>query len=136
MQEIVFWLLGSVSNRSLQDVWIILPFTAIGWGMILYCGRLLDALTLGEETAHSLGFDVKKMRWIMVIGVASCVGAAVSVSGTYRFCWPGCATCIAATGWLSTATPVCCQRDFLVAVRFLLLLADITVQLYCRMVAK
>lgn len=85
MQEIVFWLLGSVSNRSLQDVWIILPFTAIGWGMILYCGRLLDALTLGEETAHSLGFDVKKMRWIMVIGVASCVGAAVSVSGTIGF---------------------------------------------------
>lgn len=85
MQEIVFWLLGSVSNRSMNHVWIALPFMVIGWLMILSCARFLNALTLGEETATSLGFDVQRQRWMLVLGVAACVGAAVSVSGNIGF---------------------------------------------------
>ncbi len=85
MQEIVFWLLGSVSNRSINHVLISLPFMIVGWLMILYCGRFLNALTLGEETAQSMGFDVGRLRWILVVGVAACVGAAVSVSGNIGF---------------------------------------------------
>jgi iron complex transport system permease protein len=85
MQEIVFWLLGSVSNRSMSDVVIALPFILSGWALIIYCGRFLSALTLGEETAQSMGFAVQRMRWILVIGVAASVGAAVSVSGNIGF---------------------------------------------------
>lgn len=85
MQEIVFWLLGSVSNRSMNHVVIALPFMVAGWLMILYCGRFLNALTLGEVTAQSLGFQVNRLRWILVLGVAACVGAAVSVSGNIGF---------------------------------------------------
>jgi len=85
MQEIVFWLLGSVANRSMNDLEIALPFMLVGWGIILYCGRFLNALTLGEETASSMGFEVKRLRWILVIGVAACVGAAVSVAGNIGF---------------------------------------------------
>ncbi len=85
MQEIIFWLLGSVSNRSMNDVAIALPFMLPGWIMILYCGRFLNALTLGEETAISMGFAVKRLRWILVLGVATSVGAAVSVSGNIGF---------------------------------------------------
>lgn len=85
IQEIVFWLLGSVSNRSINELMIALPFMLLGWVIILYCGRFLNALTLGEETASSMGFDVKRLRWILVIGVAACVGAAVSVAGNIGF---------------------------------------------------
>ena len=85
IQEIVFWLLGSVSNRSINELLIALPFMLVGWGIILYCGRFLNALTLGEETASSMGFDVKRLRWILVIGVAASVGAAVSVAGNIGF---------------------------------------------------
>jgi len=85
IQEIVFWLLGSVSNRSINELMIALPFMLVGWGIILYCGRFLNALTLGEETASSMGFDVKRLRWILVIGVAASVGAAVSVAGNIGF---------------------------------------------------
>jgi len=85
MQEIVFWLLGSVSNRSMNHVIISVPFMLTGWIMIFYCGRFLNALTLGEETAQSMGFHVQRMRWILVVGVAACVGAAVSVSGNIGF---------------------------------------------------
>ncbi|MFV2032979.1 MAG: FecCD family ABC transporter permease [Gammaproteobacteria bacterium] len=85
MQEIVFWLLGSVANRSVNELLIALPFIVIGWLMILSSGRFLNALTLGEETAHSMGFDVSRHRWILVLGVASSVGAAVSVAGNIGF---------------------------------------------------
>ncbi len=85
VQEIVFWLLGSVANRSFDDLLIALPFMILGWGLILYCGRFLNALTLGEETALSLGFDVAWLRLVLVLGVAASVGAAVSVAGNIGF---------------------------------------------------
>lgn len=85
MQEIVFWLLGSVANRSFNELTIALPFMLLGWGMILYSGRFLNALTLGEDTAKSLGFDVLRLRLILILGVAASVGAAVSVAGNIGF---------------------------------------------------
>ena len=85
MQEIVFWLLGSVANRSFRELYIALPFLVLGWAMMLYCGRFLNALTLGEETAKSLGFDVVRMRLVLILGVAASVGAAVSVAGNIGF---------------------------------------------------
>jgi len=85
MQEILFWLLGSVANRSMHDLLIALPFMAVGWVMVLSSGRFLNALTLGEETAHSMGFEVNRNRWILVLGVAASVGAAVSVAGNIGF---------------------------------------------------
>ena len=85
MQEIVFWLLGSVANRSLDDLYIALPFMGAGWLLMLYCGRFLNALTLGTETARSMGFDVARMRLLLVLGVTASVGAAVSVAGNIGF---------------------------------------------------
>lgn len=85
MSEIVYWLLGSIANRSSADLLAALPFMLAGWLVLLSCGRFLDALSLGEETAQSLGFAAHRMRWRAVIGVALCVGAAVSVSGNIGF---------------------------------------------------
>lgn len=85
LSEMMYWLLGSLANRSLHDVAIAVPFMFVGWILLLSCGRFLDALTLGEETAQSLGFDAAKLRWRIVIGVALCVGAAVAVSGNIGF---------------------------------------------------
>jgi iron complex transport system permease protein len=85
MNEIVYWLLGSVSNRSANDVIISLPFMLIGWILLLSGSRFLNALSLGEDTAKSLGFNLIKQRSILIIGVALSVGAAVSVSGNIGF---------------------------------------------------
>ncbi len=85
IQEIVFWLLGSVANRSTNELYIALPFMLIGWAMILSCGRFLNALTLGEETARSLGFDVARLRLVLILGVSMAVGASVSVAGNIGF---------------------------------------------------
>jgi iron complex transport system permease protein len=85
LSEMMYWLLGSLVNRSMHDVAFALPFMLAGWLLLLSSGRFLDALTLGEETAQSLGFNAAKLRWRIVIGAALCVGASVAVSGNIGF---------------------------------------------------
>lgn len=85
MNEIVYWLLGSVTNRSMNDVWISVPFMAVGCVLLMRSRNFLDALSLGEETAQTLGFNIHKQRAWLIIGVALSVGAAVSVSGSIGF---------------------------------------------------
>ena len=83
--EIFFWLLGSLSDRSLVHVYLSLPLMALGWALLLTMGRALDALTLGEDTARSLGFHLGRVQAQVVIGTALAVGAAVAVSGIIGF---------------------------------------------------
>ncbi len=83
--EIVFWLMGSLADRSFAHVWLALPFMAVGWVMLISLGRPLDALTLGEDTAQSLGFDVGRARTQLVLGTALAVGAATAIAGTIGF---------------------------------------------------
>lgn len=85
MSEMVYWLLGSIANRSFADFYLAIPFMVIGWVAILSSGRFLNALSLGEETAQSLGFNLGWHSALLVTGVAVSVGAAVSVSGSIGF---------------------------------------------------
>ncbi|MDF3072791.1 MAG: hmuU [Alphaproteobacteria bacterium] len=83
--EVVFWLLGSLSDRSLEHVFLALPFILAGGALMLACGRGLEALTLGEDTARSLGISIGRLRRLAVIGVAFAVGASVAVTGAIGF---------------------------------------------------
>ncbi|MEQ8195484.1 MAG: iron ABC transporter permease [Rhodospirillales bacterium] len=83
--EIFFWLLGSLSDRSMQHVVLALPLMIAGWALLLTTGRALDALTLGEDAARSLGFRLGRIQARIVIGTALSVGAAVAVSGIIGF---------------------------------------------------
>lgn len=83
--EIMFWMMGSLADRSFDHVLIALPFMLVGWVMILASGRGLDAMTLGMESARSLGVSIRRVRFLTVMGTALCVGAAVSVSGVIGF---------------------------------------------------
>lgn len=85
LQEVYFWMLGSVANRSSVDVWLVLPFFIVGTALLLSCRRCLDALSLGEDTAATLGFPLSHYRWRLIVGVACNVGAAVAVSGSIGF---------------------------------------------------
>src|SRR3954469_20903306 len=83
--EIAFWLLGSLEDRSFQHVALALPFIVLG-GVILFSQRsAFRALSLGEETAQSLGVDVARLRLVVILGVALGVGGAVAVTGTIGF---------------------------------------------------
>ncbi|ACI98098.1 FecCD family ABC transporter permease [Rhodospirillum centenum] len=85
LAEIVFWMLGSLSDRSLDHVYLAAPFMLTGALLLLGTGRGLDALTLGEETARSLGFAIGRLGALVIVGTALAVGAAVSVAGTIGF---------------------------------------------------
>jgi iron complex transport system permease protein len=83
--EIVTWLMGALMDRSWDDVKLALPMMAIGMAFLLAAGRNLDALTLGEATARSLGVSMTRLQWLIVIGVGLCVGSSVAVAGIIGF---------------------------------------------------
>ena len=83
--EILFWMLGSLADRSLAHVALALPLMVPGWLLVIAAARGLDALTLGEETAASLGFDPRRTQWLVIGGTALAVGGAVAVTGVVGF---------------------------------------------------
>ncbi len=83
--EIAFWLLGSLEDRSFRHVALALPFITIGATVLMSQRHALRALSLGEETAQSLGVDVGRLRLIVILGVAFGVGGAVAVTGSIGF---------------------------------------------------
>ena len=83
--EVVFWMMGSLSDRSFDHVWIALPFMIMGWALLLSLGRPLDVLTLGEDAAATMGVATGRVRMVLVLGIASCVGAATAVAGAIGF---------------------------------------------------
>lgn len=85
MVEIMTWLMGSLADRSMLHVWLLMPCVATGLGLILAQGRALDALTLGEEGATALGVDLAWTRMMLLAATAIGVGGAVAVSGTIGF---------------------------------------------------
>lgn len=85
VREMVLWMLGSVANHSLDEFWILLPGTLLGWLLLLGHGRALDSLTLGEDTARSMGVNIVRLRWKLFLAVALAVGSAVSITGAIGF---------------------------------------------------
>jgi iron complex transport system permease protein len=83
--EITTWLLGSLEDRAFADVWIALPCVAIGMGLLLWDARALDALSLGEDAARTLGVDLKRVRLRLMLGIGIGIGGAVAVSGSIGF---------------------------------------------------
>jgi iron complex transport system permease protein len=83
--EITFWLLGSLQDRSMRHVLIALPFVVAGAALLVFDRRAFRALSLGEEAAASLGFDLARVRLRVILGVAAAVGASVAVAGTIGF---------------------------------------------------
>ena len=83
--EIAFWLLGSLEDRSFRHVTLALPFIVAGAIVLMSQRNAFRALSLGEETAQSLGVDVGRLRLLVIVGVALGVGGAVAVTGTIGF---------------------------------------------------
>jgi len=83
--EIVFWMMGSLADRSMTHVRIALPFMILGWLLLVTMGRGLDALTLGEDAAGAMGIGLARLRLTLILGTASVIGAATAVAGAIGF---------------------------------------------------
>ncbi|HUU75270.1 MAG TPA: iron chelate uptake ABC transporter family permease subunit [Methanoregulaceae archaeon] len=85
LHQIVFWLLGGISGRGWEYVFLLFPFVAGGSILFLSLARPLNALMFGEEPAQYLGIDVERLKKVVLVAVSFVTGAAVSVSGIIGF---------------------------------------------------
>src|SRR5262245_49758395 len=83
--EITQWMMGSLTDRSWHEVLLAAPFVLAGGVLLLSTGRALDALSLGELQATSLGVDLARLRRRVLLGTALAVGAATAVTGAIGF---------------------------------------------------
>lgn len=83
--EIMFWMMGSLADRSMTHVWIALPLTLLGAVMLTSLARGLDALTLGEDAAEAMGVRLSRLRLTLIFGTAAVVGASTAVAGAIGF---------------------------------------------------
>jgi iron complex transport system permease protein len=83
--EISHWMMGSLADRSWDQLLLAAPFMIAGMLLLIGTGRSLDALSLGEYQAASLGVDLRALRRRVLLGTALAVGAATSVTGAIGF---------------------------------------------------
>ena len=85
MSEIVMWLNGALTDRSWRDVYLAAPVVFAGIALLGLAARSLDALTLGEAAARSVGVRADLLLALLVGGVGLTVGASVAVAGIIGF---------------------------------------------------
>ncbi len=85
LSDMMSWLMGSVANRSFADLALTLPFMALGAALLLIHANSLSALSLGEETASSLGVNLRRTRMMVILGAGLASGAAVAMAGAIGF---------------------------------------------------
>ena len=85
LADMMSWMLGSVANRSFEDLSLAAPFLLAGLALLFAGRRGLSALTLGEEAAAGLGVSLRRLRLQVVVGAGLATGAAVSIAGAIGF---------------------------------------------------
>jgi iron complex transport system permease protein len=85
MSEIVTWLMGALTDRGWAEVRLAAPLTLAGIVLLRLAGPGLDALTLGEPAARSLGVNPARLQWLLILGTGLTVGAGVAVAGIVGF---------------------------------------------------
>lgn len=85
IKAVVGWLLGSVAMRGWSYVNMLLPFLIIGSIILWLNRRELNVMMYGDERAMSLGVNVQRSKYAILIGGSILTGAAVAVSGTIGF---------------------------------------------------
>jgi iron complex transport system permease protein len=83
--QIVVWLMGALTDRTWADVALSAPLTLAGVAVLRLAGRDLDALTLGEAVARSLGVSLGRLQVLLVAGIGLTVGSGVAVAGVIGF---------------------------------------------------
>ncbi|ONI40902.1 ABC transporter permease [Candidatus Epulonipiscium fishelsonii] len=85
MQQLIFWQMGSFAGKSPEELIIVTILSIIGSLILVFKSRELDMMTFGETQAFSMGVDVKKAKWILLMGAAALTGSAISFVGIIGF---------------------------------------------------
>jgi len=85
LADMINWMLGSVANRSFDEILLAAPFLVAGSAILLFTRRGLSALTLGEEAADGVGLNLRNQRIFTVLGAGLATGASVALAGAIGF---------------------------------------------------
>ena len=85
LQKFTFWSLGSIGNLAWSSIGLLAVSVSIGLMMSLYSIKSLDALLLGENYAKSMGLNVKKSRFIIMIATSILAGSITAFAGPIAF---------------------------------------------------
>ena len=83
--QILFWLMGGLENRSWEHVWMGVPAILAACLLLLPLGRAMNLLSLGEQSAQSLGVDVRRLRWRLILLSTLLTALATAVAGIVGF---------------------------------------------------
>ncbi len=82
---IIFWLMGSLSGVSWQNIFVLTPVALAGLAVCLLYGRELNIMAAGERAAATLGVNTVRLRWILLVVCSLMTAICVSVSGIIGF---------------------------------------------------
>lgn len=85
IHKIVYWLLGSLSTASWQDIRLMLPYFIVGNFIVIFFLKDLNLILLGETDAQHLGVNVERSKKYLIVGASLITAAVVSVSGSIGF---------------------------------------------------
>ena len=85
LRTITFWSLGSLGGSTWMNVTSLLPFAAVTLILMPFFGKSLNALSLGEQDAQSMGIPIERVKNIIMIVCAIGVGACVAMAGMIGF---------------------------------------------------
>ena len=85
LRRAIAWMLGGASQAGWTPVLTVLPYLAIGLGMLVLSGHALNLLQFGEDQAQQLGLNVTRTRTLLLLAASLSTAAAVAFSGTIGF---------------------------------------------------
>jgi len=85
IKTITFWTMGSLQGSSYENALVLLAALALFGGLVIGCGRELNAFAVGEDNARNIGVNVRRVKLTVLICISVLIGVCVSVSGTVGF---------------------------------------------------
>lgn len=85
LQKFTFWSMGNIGNLSWQNILILTICVFIGTVLSLFSLKSLEALLLGENYAKSMGLNLKKSRFIIIIATSILAGSITAFAGPIAF---------------------------------------------------
>ena len=85
LEQVLFWLAGSVSGRSLENLVAVLPYLVAGWGLALIMSGKMNVLSMGEDVAKGLGPNIVFLKLVLGLAIILLAGGSVAVAGPIGF---------------------------------------------------
>ncbi|MFJ7683314.1 FecCD family ABC transporter permease [Peribacillus butanolivorans] len=85
LEQVLFWLAGSVSGRSLDNLTAVFPYLAVGWVLALITSGKMNVLSMGEDVAKGLGLNIVFLKIVLGLVVILLAGGSVAVAGPIGF---------------------------------------------------